>query len=89
MLELSHPIAQQREAVSHDQPERTGLGIEMCVERARGEPRTFRQRIDAGPTESAGAKAAPRRLYQPVSCVAFAFLGSRHLILVQSITLVI
>ena len=79
LLERDHAVAQQREAVGDNQPERLGLGIEMRIERARGEPRAFCQRIDAGAAEAAGAKTAPGRFDQPRPRISFIVLRPRHL----------
>jgi hypothetical protein len=51
----------------------------MRVERAGGEARAFRQRIDAGATKSAGAEAAPGRLDQTRPRIALVCLRPRHL----------
>ena len=59
LLERKDAIAEEGEPVGYRQPERLGLGIEMRIERARGEARLLRQAVDPGAAKTADAKASP------------------------------
>src|SRR5882672_7085970 len=79
LLKRRDPVSQRREPIRDDKPEGLGLGIEMGVERARGEPCAFRQRVHASPAKSAGAEAAPGRLDQSRPRIGFVLVRPRHL----------
>jgi hypothetical protein len=79
LLKRRDPVSQRRKPIRDDKPERLGLGIEMGVERAGGEPCSFRQCIDARSAKSAGAETAPGRLDQSRPRIAFVLVRPRHL----------